>query len=140
MCLIVLVGVFVLYKFVGSLPQNNKAANQFVEKNALSTQTSTEGAVIVKATPKTLASGSEAIFEVVFDTHSVDLNYDVAGIAQLTDDIGNTYQPVSWTGGKGGHHLEGILTFPDIAKSAKKITLTIQDIDNKDRIFEWNLK
>lgn len=140
MCLIALVGVFVLYKFVGSLPQNNKAVNQSVEKNALTTQTSTEGAVTVKATPKTLASGSEAIFEVVFDTHSVELSYDLMQIASMTDDIGNTYQPVSWTGGRGGHHLEGVITFPMIANSTSKVTMTIPDIDNKDRIFEWNLK
>ena len=78
--------------------------------------------------------------EIKFDTHSVELNYDVAKIAQLTDDTGNIYTPVSWTGGKGGHHVEGILAFPTIANSAKKVTLTIPHIDNKDRIFNWDLK
>jgi hypothetical protein len=106
----------------------------------LSTQTSSEGAVTVKATPKTLAAGSEVLFEIVFDTHSVELNYDIAQIAKLTDNIGNTYKPVSWTGSKGGHHVEGVLTFSTIANSAKKVTLTIPNIDNKDRVFTWNLQ
>ena len=129
-----------LYRFVGNLPQNSKVANQSQEQNILSTQTNTEGAVTVKVTPKTLIAESQAVFDVIFDTHSVDLNYTVAGISRLTDDMGNTYQPLSWTGEKGGHHVEGILTFPQIAKSAKKVTLTIAGIDKIDRIFSWNMK
>lgn len=139
MCLIAIVAAFILYRFVGYLPQNNKAANQSQEQNILATQTSTEGAVTVKATPKTLVSGSQAVFEIVFDTHSVDLNYDVAGITHLTDDEGNNYKPVSWSGGKGGHHLEGALSFSPILEKATKVTLTLSKIDGTDRVFSWDL-
>jgi cytoskeletal protein RodZ len=135
-----LIAAFILYRFVGNPPQSNQGTTQTQKQNTVSTQTSSEGAVTIKVTPKTLTVGSEAIFEIVFDTHSVELNYDVAQIAKLTDDIGNTYKPISWTGRKGGHHVEGVLTFPSITDSVKKATLTIPGIDNKDRVFTWDLK
>jgi len=138
---------FLLYWLVGNPLQNNTATTAPQEQNTQSTpiesgskQTNSEGAVTVAVTPKTLVSGSEAQFEVVFDTHAVELNYDVAKIARLTDDSGTVYESISWTGGKGGHHLEGLLTFPALAKTAKNITLTIPGVERQDRVFRWNVE
>ena len=74
MCAAIIIAAFVLYRFVGNPPQNNQVTNQPQKQNILSQQTSSEGAVTVKVTPKTLAPGSEATFEIVFDTHSVELS------------------------------------------------------------------
>lgn len=136
---IIVIGASIYY-FIVNRPGNAPVQTpSTASETLLQTQTNSEGAVVVKAIPKTLTAGSPATFELIFDTHSVELNYDVAKIARLTDDTGNTYDPVFWTGGKGGHHIEGILTFPDIPKGTKKITLTIPGIDNRDRVFSWNL-
>lgn len=135
----IIAAVLVVY-FVGNFAQDNDSSTQPQTQSASLTQKNSEGAVTVEVTPKELAPGSQAVFEITFDTHSVELNYDIAEITQLTDDNGNSYKPLSWTGGKGSHHIEGRLTFPEIEKSTKKVTLTIPGIDNKDRVFIWDLQ
>lgn len=132
----IIILIFLLFRFFISSPQNNNYAPQ---QNEISKQISSEGAVTVEVVPKTLVAGSPIIFDIKLDTHTADLNYDLKSISIITDDRGNTYKPVSWTGDKGGHHSEGILTFPAI-KKAKKVTLSIHNIDNKDRIFSWNIQ
>lgn len=98
-----------------------------------------KGEVVVEAVPLKLSSKENSEFSVTFTTHSIDLNYDIKIIATLSDDKGNRYEPISWTGGKGGHHIEGILTFPKISLEASSVILTIPKIDNQDRTFEWSL-
>lgn len=67
------------------------------------------GAIDVTATP-TAADGATVI-RVVFDTHSVDLDFDPVEIAVLDVD-GREVRATSWDGpGPGGHHREGDLTF-----------------------------
>lgn len=136
---VIVVAVFAVY-FIGNFAQDNKSTTQSQSQNKSATQKNSEGAVTVEVTPKELALGSQAIFEITFDTHSVELNYDIANVAKLADENGGVYKPLSWTGGKGSHHIEGILTFPEIDKSSKKVTLTIPGIDNKDRVFSWDLQ
>jgi len=83
------------------------------------------GAVSVEVTPTSLGG-----FEVVLNTHSVDLDFDLTKAMSLSDDLGNVYSPISWSGGKGGHHLTGSVVFGDILKKARKVTLTISEIEN----------
>jgi hypothetical protein len=79
------------------------------------------------------------------DTHSVELDMDLATLATLTTDTGLTLQPTLWDAPKGGHHAEGTLTFPAsldakaVLDGAKQLTLTISDIDNTTGIFTWDL-
>jgi hypothetical protein len=76
------------------------------------TRTSNERSVKVEVTPLNLTAGGETLdFRVVLETHSVELNYDLAKIAVLSDDRGNTYRPSNWQGPAGGHHVEGVLRF-----------------------------
>ena len=63
------------------------------------------GSVIVEVTPISLTIKNNASFTVSLTTHSGDLNYDILAISKLTDNKGNVYNPISWTGGKGGHHI-----------------------------------
>ena len=102
-------------------------------------QTDEKGSVVVEATPLILSVNDNVSFTIAFTTHSGDLNYDVEAIAKLTDDNGNTYKPISWTGGKGGHHITGTLTFPKLSQDASSVTLTIPGVDNQDRVFKWDL-
>jgi hypothetical protein len=78
------------------------------------TQTSSQGVVNVKVTPKPPASGaSRWDFAVVLDTHSQELAEDLTQTATLVTDDGRQLTPSAWTGaGPGGHHREGVLSFP----------------------------
>ena len=74
------------------------------------TRTAEAGAVTVEITP-TRIDGTGAAFKVSFDTHSVELDLDVAGNARLV--VGGTpWTSAVWDGaGPGGHHREGTLSF-----------------------------
>ena len=53
------------------------------------------------------------VFNVVMDTHSVDLDkYDLSLLSLLRDEKDNKYNPVSWQAPPGGHHRSGVLTLP----------------------------
>lgn len=77
---------------------------------ARATKTVEAGAVTVKIEPLRIdAAGAE--FKVVFDTHSVDLDFDVARIATLTV-AGAPWTGATWSGdGPSGHHREGTVRF-----------------------------
>lgn len=102
------------------------------------TQANEEGEVGVSVTPLSLSKDSTK-FKVVLTTHSVDLDYDLKEISVLTDDQKKEYKALSWSGGRGGHHLEGTLIFPEVAKNVKAVRLIIRGIDNVERVFKWNL-
>jgi hypothetical protein len=78
------------------------------------TQTSSQGGVNVKVTPKPPAPGATRWdFVVVLDTHSQELADDLTQTATLVTDDGRQMKPSAWTGGgPGGHHREGVLSFP----------------------------
>ena len=92
------------------------------------------GAVTLEITPKSLNS-----YEIVFSTHSVDLDFSPVDIIKLKDDLGNVYDAVSWSGGSGGHHLSGLVAFPEVNKEARAVTLTIDSIENEVLNLTWSL-
>ncbi len=109
-------------------------------------RTDSQGAVTVKITPLNLDNSGDTLkFEVVLDTHSVELDMDLATLATLTTDSGLTLQPMLWDAPKGGHHAEGTLTFPSVQNGksildgAKQLTLTISSLDSATRAFTWDL-
>lgn len=111
------------------------------------TRTDQQGAVVVEVTPLNLDNPTEQLeFNVVLNTHSVDLSMNLATLATLTTDTGVTIQATTWDGIPGGHHVSGKLTFSatqdgkSILEGAKKLTLTITGVDAPSRVFEWTLK
>jgi len=114
--------------------------------NAPITVINQQGAVTVEVTPLNLNSPTEDLeFDVVLNTHSVDLSMDLTTLATLTTDTGVTVQATTWDAPRGGHHVEGRLIFPaskddkPILEGATKLTLTIVDVDAPSRVFEWDL-
>ena len=105
------------------------------------------GGVTVKVTPLNLsdAAADTLDFEVVLDTHTVELNYDIAQLALLTDNLGNEYTPASWTPEQsGGHHVSGKLSFADRATILQSgVTELSLDVTNvagvASRIFTWTV-
>lgn len=107
-------------------------------------QSDEQGAVTVEITPLNLNNAWESIdFQVAMNTHSVDLSMDLAALATLTTDTGHTVQATLWEAPSGGHHVSGTLSFPVSAEAgsvldgAKKITLTLVNVDAAERVFVW---
>ncbi len=95
------------------------------------------GGVRVEVVPQPLAADQPLVLEVYFNTHSVDLDFDVEAIATLEDGAGNSYKPVSWEGSPpGGHHRSGRLSFPPVA-AFRYLKLTLEGVGGVDRVFEW---
>ena len=97
--------------------------------------------VKVIVTPKTLAVGEKPSFNIVFETHSVDLNFDVAQISSLVDEKGKVFNNSIWEGtGPGGHHRNGDLTFNEILSKTKLVKLIIKNVAGVlQRKLRWEL-
>lgn len=109
--------------------------------NAFEPQTSSAGNVTVVVTPQSLAPNAPLVFEVVMDTHSVDLSDDLTKVSLLRDDAGTAYKPTAWDGaGPGGHHRSGALKFAPLSRQPKSLTLVIKEVAGvPERIFRWQL-
>jgi len=99
------------------------------------TRTADAGGVTVEATLGRLDDAG-ATAEVVFDTHSEELDLDVAAGATLT--VGGTTWPTEgWDGdGDGGHHREGELRFAAGGPVDGEATLTIAGL-SEPVTFRW---
>lgn len=124
-------------------PQTQSANQMFT------TQSNSEKAVEVDVTPLNLSSdGATLDFEVAFNTHSVNLDFDPAAISVLRDDKGHEYPVIAWEGsGPGGHHRSGVLRFPadplrgKVPDNATQfIEVVIHDVAGvSERVFHWDL-
>lgn len=79
-----------------------------------------------------------AVFLVSLDTHSIDLDIDIAGSATLDVD-GVAWGGVSWVGDPpGGHHRSGELSFEFAGPTDGRITLRIDGLPGPV-VVEWDL-
>jgi hypothetical protein len=109
-------------------------------------RTDSQASVEFVVTPLNLAAPGETLdFDVLMDTHSVDLSWDLAAQSVLATDTGLVVQGQGWPVGSG-HHFEGTLSFPAktadgkaLLDGAKMLTLTIKDAGAAERVFEWEL-
>lgn len=108
---------------------------------SLAPQINNEEGVLIEVAPTDFAPTQPIKFEITFTTHQGDLDFDLTKQAILYDENGNQYLPLSWDGGRGGHHLSGALIFPAISADAKNMKLIIKDIYGvAKRKFEWEIK
>lgn len=109
---------------------------------AFQTQSNDEQAVTVEVTPLNLPQGGSTLdFEVVFDTHSVDLGFDPVALSLLRDGAGREYPALKWQGdGPGGHHRSGTLQFKVPDQAGDAVEVVIRDVAGvPERVFRWNL-
>ena len=77
-------------------------------------------------------------FRIAFETHSVNLDFDPAQIAELTIDQTVSTQAVRWDGpSPGGHHIAGELWFAGRQEKPVSLKLQLRGIADKDREFIW---
>lgn len=110
--------------------------------SAAEPRTLVDQGVTVTVTPKALGSPDVRWeFSVVFDTHSAQLNDDVAQTTVLVTNDGRTLKPAAWTGaGPGGHHREGVLVFEAPVPRPASIELKMtRPGEPAVRIFRWQL-
>jgi len=122
------------------MDDNKPAQNIPQPQKTLETKTTAFGAVNVTVTPKNLFGNNKTWnFEIVLDTHSVELNQDLNQTVFLVDEKDNEYKPISWEGDSlGGHHRSGILKFQPINPPPSIITLKFKDFEDSDtRAFMW---
>jgi hypothetical protein len=121
-------------------------ASQDIEPTFHGMKSDAQGFVTVDITPEKLVNSEEALtFVVALNTHSIDLSMDLAELTVLTTDTGKSVLATLWDAPRGGHHVEGKLSFPSsfdetsVLMGAKNITLTIKDLDVPLRTFTWQL-
>ena len=104
-------------------------------------QSSEQAAVTVKVTPQNL-QGDYWEFEVIFDTHSRELNDDLLKAAVLLTADGTQLSPVEWRGDPpGGHHRKGVLRFNALKPPPDTVHLRVsRPGEPKPRSFRWNLQ
>ncbi|HEB12974.1 MAG TPA: hypothetical protein ENI11_04810 [Actinobacteria bacterium] len=107
---------------------------------SLQPQTSEEGNLSIQVTPVSVSPGQPVLFGISFTTHQDDLDFDLSQQATLFDDRGDSYKPVSWDGGSGGHHLSGKIEFTPLPAGTKQIRLVLYDLYGvEERVFKWTL-
>ncbi len=117
------------------------ATGAVLAASALPARTSSQAGVTVKATPRAL-DGSVWEFELVFDTHSQELNDDVEKTAVLSPAGGAAQTPIKWQGDPpGGHHRKGVVQFKAVSPRPASIVLRItRPGEPAPRVFQWALK
>jgi hypothetical protein len=121
------------------IPSINQAIQQTDTKQKLEPKIDEQASVTVIITPIDISPQSkEWKFDVVINTHSVELDQDMTKVSILVDDNGKEYKPLRWEGGEaGGHHREGVLIFNEVASNIKSVELKISGIGGVDRNFIW---
>ena len=105
-------------------------------------QISNERGVKVTVTLQNILSEAKTWnFQLVLETHTQDLNDDLAKSAVLIAD-GKQYLPLGWEGAPpGGHHRKGVLRFKAVSPQPQSMELQIRLAgDTAQRSFKWLLK
>ena len=105
------------------------------------TRAQSGGGVTVKVTYLNPQGTEDSRFQVVLDTHSVDLDkYDLKILSLLRDDSGKTYEPTGAENKGSGHHREVTVVFPRPSAGVESLQLVIKDVAGvKERVFRWEL-
>ena len=105
-------------------------------------QMSNEGGVVVRVTPGRFAPDAATWdFEVVFETHTVQLTGDPAQFTVLLDPQGQAHAPLRWDGDPpGSHHRKGVLRFKPLRPAPASVTLKIRGVGGvPERTFTWSV-
>ena len=131
-----------LILFLGSLFLTGGHGVSFGAVATDATQTVSGGGVTAKVTYLNPKSNDDPRFQVVLDTHSVNLDsYDLKTITVLRDDAGKSYGPTGAENKGSGHNREVTLTFSKVSPDAKHVEIIIKDLAGvKERTFRWNLE
>lgn len=152
---IMVAGVFLIVFLVIKFNARDKKFSPLIESDQkvreieevkqinLESKTNSEGLVSVIVSPKNVSDVAEEWeFEIMLDTHSVELSDNLTQNSVLLNDNDKEYAPTSWDGDPaGGHHRKGVLKFAAINPLPRSITLKIRNIgDVAERNFSWQIQ
>ena len=127
-----------------TLPQIDLQSIQLAPKigGQWETKADTQANIGVEVTPVDISATSSVwTFNIAMNTHSGSLDADLTKVATLSDDVGDSYQPLDWGGDSvGGHHRAGLLSFKPIVPMPKEITITLLGIGGITRTLTWQIK
>lgn len=146
---LLLVGLIIAVLFLGiSALKESKQSSKVKPANKvnqpednLNTQENEGGDVTISVKPKTLKVGKNPAFELEFETHSVNLDFDVAKQSYIVGDKGKRFNNGIWNGSPpGGHHRSGTLSFNNSLTQTNYVELIIKNIAGiSERKFRWEL-
>lgn len=135
-----LAGIVVAYQLMARTPAPPVPAQSSEPSVRWEVRADEQSNVTVTVMPLDLSPESpEWRFDVSMDTHSVELDQDMASVSALFDDSGREYRPLAWDGATGGHHREGVLIFKRITPTPRSLRLQITGIAEATRTFVWQL-
>ena len=117
----------------------NSLPNQI---SSLETKSESAGEVTIEVTPLVLNAGESPKLKVTFNTHSVELDFNVEDVVSLTDDKGAIVDSPKWIGSlPGSHHRSGELDFSsNLEPDVKSVMLIFKNIAGVSaRTFSWTL-
>lgn len=120
---------------IAAVATRDGGAGEDTPASRFATRADEAGEVTVEATLRRL-DDTGAVAGVVFDTHAVELDLDVAAGATLT--VGGVAWPAeAWDGdGPGGHHREGELRFTPAGPAGGDAVLRIAGL-SEEVTFRW---
>lgn len=131
---------FLEKKDKGENANSNTAISILDTENGYAMQSDSKASVTVDVAPSELGINKlQNIFDISFNTHSVEMDYDFSKVIVLKDNMGNTYEALEWTGGQGGHHVSGDIIFSAIDVQASSIEIDVLGVGGVDRKFRWHL-
>lgn len=106
------------------------------------THTDSGGGVTINVTYLHPQGANEIRFEVVMDSHTVNLDaYDLTALTFLRDETGEIYQPTQVNNKGSSHHREVTIVFPKVFPPAKRLELVMKNVGRVEvRHFYWNLE
>lgn len=137
--LVFVAGAFFI-KVKASSYVNDQLSSVAEETPILQPQTSAEGEVTVEVRPLELDKGKSPTFEVVLNTHSVELDADLKkDVVMIVE--GKEYIAFSYEGDPpGGHHRTGVVSFSALATSPRKIEIIVKNVGGVgERRFAWEI-
>ncbi len=148
-CFLPLVGGLVLALAACQAAQGSAPGNNPTWGGADPMRVHESGGVRITVIPlNQRASGDTLDFEVMLDTHTGDLDFDLAALAILRTDQGQEVNALAWDGGRGGHHLRGRLSFPSrdltglplLRAGVRTLELVLRDIGGSpEHRFQWEV-
>lgn len=101
---------------------------------------SAEEGIDIEVEPKASSDKKTWSFEITLTTHEGSLDQDLETGSVLENEKNIQLNPLGWEGSPpGGHHREGVLSFPAFLEEPKNVTLKLSGFGQKYRIFNWDL-
>lgn len=108
--------------------------------NSIMAKTNIEEGIEIGVEPMESSDKKTWNFKITITTHEGSLDQDLTNGSILKNEKDDMLSPLGWEGSPpGGHHREGILSFPAFMEEPKTVTLKLSGFGKRERVFTWDL-